>query len=91
VPDEATRRAAAPAAIVVVDDNPAIERFATAVLTRAGHTVLGAASGEEALTHAGSWAGPIDLLVTDVMLAGIDGCMPALARVMEERESEREE
>jgi signal transduction histidine kinase/CheY-like chemotaxis protein len=70
--------AAAPAAggaetILVVEDEDAVRSYVERVLGRLGYTVLAARSGVEALALVADDAGPIDLLVTDVMLPGING------------------
>jgi CheY-like chemotaxis protein len=44
------------------------------MLSRAGYTVLEAASGEEALVVSAGHVGRIDLLVADVVLPGLSGC-----------------
>jgi CheY-like chemotaxis protein len=64
-PDEVT--------ILVVDDEAAVRRVVTRLLERAGHTVLAAADGAEALAIAQAHAGRIDLLLTDVVLPGMPG------------------
>ena len=61
------------ATILVVEDEPAIRRVVRAQLERLGHTVLAAASGEEAVELAARHDGPITLLFTDVVLPGIGG------------------
>jgi len=57
--------------ILVVDDEPAIVTVVRERLEREGFQVQAVASGEEALAHLD--AGPVDLVVLDVMLPGIDG------------------
>ena len=57
--------------ILVVDDEPAIVTVVRDRLEREGFAVQAVASGEEALTHMD--ANPVDLMVLDVMLPGIDG------------------
>jgi two-component system cell cycle sensor histidine kinase/response regulator CckA len=47
------------------------------ILKSAGHRVLSAANAEQALALSDEHAGPIDLLVSDVVMTGIDG--PALS------------
>jgi len=59
--------------VLLVEDNPDVRRFAAGVLERVGFTVLTAGSGPEAVAVAGSHPGPIDLLLTDIVLPGADG------------------
>jgi len=70
-----TRRRVVPeprdAAVLVVEDEPSVRRIAVRALERGGYRVFQAGSAEEALANAE--AGPIDLLVTDIMLPGMDG------------------
>jgi DNA-binding NtrC family response regulator len=54
--------------ILVVEDEPAMREVARRILARNGHTVLVAAGGAEAIAIAESHDGPIDLLVTDVVM-----------------------
>ena len=60
-----------------MEDEPAIRAVAQRILRRAGHHVLTAESAEAALKVSDEHAGPIDLLVTDVVMTGMDG--PSLA------------
>ncbi|MGW5352036.1 response regulator transcription factor [Streptomyces sp. NPDC004031] len=62
---------AAPARILVVDDDPTVAEVVTGYLRRAGHTALHAPDGPAALAEAA--AGAVDLVVLDLMLPGIDG------------------
>ena len=49
-------------------------RVVAARLLRArGYEVIEAADGEEALVLAEEWAGKIDLLISDVIMPGLDG------------------
>lgn len=66
--------------ILVVDDEAGIRGLMRKILRRERYVVLEAGSGEEALAVALSHAGPIDLLLTDVMMPGLNG--PELARRM---------
>ena len=43
------------------------------MLVRYGYHVLEAGSSEQALTQLSTYDGPLDLLLTDVMLSGMDG------------------
>jgi two-component system cell cycle sensor histidine kinase/response regulator CckA len=68
---------AAPATILLTEDEPALLRLASQALTQAGHTVLTAADGYTAIEMIESGAQPA-LLVSDVSMPGMDGV--ALAR-----------
>ncbi len=59
--------------ILLVEDEDSIRSLASATLQEAGYTVLPAANGEEALTLTAKHRGPIDLVVTDVIMPGMSG------------------
>ncbi len=62
------------ARILLVEDEDAVRTFSTRALTNKGYEVLGAESGEAALTLLESEdIKNIDLLITDVMMPGMDG------------------
>jgi CheY-like chemotaxis protein len=63
--------------ILVVEDYPALGRFAKRILQMAGYTVLLATSGEQALSLLHRHYGPVHLLLTDVVMPGAGG--PELA------------
>ena len=63
--------------ILVVDDDPEILALARDVLGAEGYSVLEGAGGEDALRVAKGHAGPIHLLLTDVVMPGMNG--PELA------------
>jgi signal transduction histidine kinase/CheY-like chemotaxis protein len=63
--------------VLLVEDEPTVRLITERILKRAGHRVLSASSAEQALSISAAHAGPIELLVTDVVMAGLDG--PALA------------
>jgi nitrogen-specific signal transduction histidine kinase/ActR/RegA family two-component response regulator len=63
--------------ILLTEDDPAVRRIATEILVRQGYTVLVAGHGEEALARARSHGGSVQLLLTDVVMPGMDG--PTLA------------
>jgi signal transduction histidine kinase/ActR/RegA family two-component response regulator len=70
-------KARGPVTVLLVEDEPSVRAVARRVLERAGHRVLAAQNADEALTVSAEHAGPIELLVTDVVMAGMDG--PVLA------------
>jgi signal transduction histidine kinase/ActR/RegA family two-component response regulator len=61
-----------PATLLVVEDEDAVRRVALRALQRSGYRVFDAATAEEAVALL-SEIGSIDLLVTDVVLPGMDG------------------
>jgi two-component system cell cycle sensor histidine kinase/response regulator CckA len=73
------------ARILVAEDEEAVRRLLCAILRAKGHTVIAAASGEEALAYASRPGRPaIDLLLTDVVMPGTSG--PDLLAKLRERE-----
>jgi PAS domain S-box-containing protein len=64
--------------ILVTDDEDEQREVAKRILTRNGYTVLTASSGAHAIESAASHTGPIDLLLTDVIMPQMQG--PAVAR-----------
>ncbi|MEO8876044.1 MAG: response regulator [Polyangiaceae bacterium] len=72
--------------ILFVDDEPAIRRVVVRTLTKLGYVVLQAEDGVAALEVVHGHAGPIDLLVTDVVMPRMDGC--ELAKALLARYSE---
>jgi DNA-binding NtrC family response regulator len=65
------------AAILVVDDEPAILDFIESVLRPAGYRVLRAGGGWSAIEAYESFGGPVNLLLTDVTMPDLTG--PVLA------------
>ncbi len=59
--------------VLVVEDEPGVRRIASRMLESAGHRVLTAACGAEALVLVDLHEGPLDLVVTDLVMAGISG------------------
>ncbi len=59
--------------ILLVEDDAGVRGFTTRVLTEAGYTVLPARTGEEALELFSNTGLNVDLLVTDLVLPGING------------------
>lgn len=75
------------ARILLVEDEDAVRTFSTRALTNKGYQVLGAESGEAALALLETQdINSIDLLVTDVMMPGIDG--PTMAKQIREKSPE---
>jgi CheY-like chemotaxis protein len=74
--------------ILLVDDDDAVRAVATRILTRAGYHVLCAASPEEAEVIWAGHAGPIHLLMTDLMMPGMNGGELA-SRLLESRKDAR--
>ena len=86
VDEPALERAPAPAqaprgsaVILLVEDEDGVRKLARLILERSGYTVIEAASGEEAVALLERHRGPIDMLVTDVVMPGIDGGQVAAA------------
>lgn len=67
------------ATILVVDDEASVRLVTRRLLLRWGYTVLEADSGEQAIQVAAQCNGPIDLVVTDVVMPGMSGQMVASA------------
>jgi two-component system cell cycle sensor histidine kinase/response regulator CckA len=61
------------ATMLIVEDDAGVRSFAARVLRDAGSTVFEAENAAEALAIAARGAQPLDLLLTDVVLPGIDG------------------
>ena len=64
--------------ILFVEDEDAVRRVAARLLRARGYEVLEAADGEEALALAEANAGELDLMISDVIMPGLDG--PALLK-----------
>ncbi len=59
--------------ILLVEDNGTVRDLARLLLQEQGYTVLVAGDGQEALRLAEDHSGPINLLLTDLVLPGMDG------------------
>ena len=70
--------------VLVVDDEPTLRRVMGRSLTALGHTVVEAASGQEAIEQLNG--GRFDVVVSDIQMAGLDGLQ--LLREVREREPE---
>jgi two-component system, cell cycle sensor histidine kinase and response regulator CckA len=69
--------------VLLVEDEEAVRSFASRALSTRGYTVLEAASGAEALEIMDREHGQVDLVVSDVVMPGMDG--PTLLRHLRER------
>ena len=76
-------RARSQGTVLMVEDEETLRTVVDRILTDEGYRVLTAASGEEALELAEAEPGPIDLLVSDVVLGGMTG--PELAAKLKAR------
>jgi len=59
--------------ILIVEDEPDLRELARIFLAGYGYQVLEAASAEQAIETADIFSGPIDLLLTDVIMPGMSG------------------
>ena len=66
--------------ILVAEDEDGVRSLTREVLERYGYTVLEAANGEEALKVAEQHEGPLDLLLSDVVMPRMGG--PELAQAL---------
>jgi two-component system, cell cycle sensor histidine kinase and response regulator CckA len=73
-----------PATILVVDDDEALRRLARRILMQQGFHVIEASDGAEALGVVSSYAEPVDLLLTDVIMPKLNGLVLA-QRLLQER------
>ena len=59
--------------VLVVDDEPVIVQLVAMVLKQIGYAVLTASGGVEALMVYSSYHAKVDLVLTDVVLPGMNG------------------
>ncbi|MCA9657718.1 MAG: response regulator [Myxococcales bacterium] len=59
--------------VLLVEDDDAVREFMAGVLEGAGYRVIAAASGDEALGRLGERVSPVQLLVTDLVMPGMNG------------------
>ena len=59
--------------VLLVEDEAPVRRFAARALENKGYSVLQAENAEEALALLQKHIGPIDLVITDVVMPGMDG------------------
>ncbi|TAL31650.1 MAG: response regulator [Spirochaetes bacterium] len=72
--------------ILLVEDDDLVLRFSLSVLKNLGYTVISSSTAEEALRAAARHEGRIDMLLTDVVLPGMNG--RALAEKLIEKRPE---
>jgi PAS domain S-box-containing protein len=63
--------------ILIAEDQQLVRDLAVETLRGLGYRVLAASNGDEALRIAGEHTGPIHILLTDVVMPGMDGWMLA--------------
>ena len=68
--DRLSLRSSIMSRILLAEDDDSLRGFLARALERAGHDVTSCADGEEAVTHLDE---PWDLLLTDIVMPGIDG------------------
>jgi DNA-binding NtrC family response regulator len=59
--------------VLLVEDEPAIRKMCEIMLKKLGYQVLSAGTPEEALQIAGKYTDKISLLITDVVMPGMNG------------------
>ena len=59
--------------ILLVQDEEALRKLTVGVLVQLGYNVLSARTGDEALALAAQYAGTIDVVLTDVIMPGLNG------------------
>jgi CheY-like chemotaxis protein len=72
-PPRPARSARGDETVLVVEDDPRVREVTVRALRGAGYRVLAAGDGREALAVAAAEAGPIDLLLTDVVMPELGG------------------
>jgi len=61
------------ARILLAEDDDSMRRFLVSALERAGHEVVACADGEEGLEALSDQPKDFDLLLTDIVMPGVDG------------------
>ncbi len=61
------------ATILIAENEAGLLKMLTEVLRRAGYEVLAAPGGSQAIATAERHGSPIDLLITDIVMAGVGG------------------
>jgi two-component system, cell cycle sensor histidine kinase and response regulator CckA len=81
--EKPARRAAGPQTILLVEDEPSLRKLTRSTLVESGYTVLEAADAPEALEIVRRSDFPLDLLLTDIVMPGMNG--PELAAQLSPR------
>jgi DNA-binding response OmpR family regulator len=69
--------------VVVCEDDAMVRQLVCGTLAEHGYRVVETAEAKHAIALVGGHGGPIDLLITDVVMAGMNGL--ELARVLQQR------
>ncbi len=69
--------------VLVVDDEPSIRKLLMQTMQPLGYKLLDSPSGEDAVKLSDAYPGAIDLLVTDVVMSGMNGMQ--LAETLQQR------
>ena len=74
-PRDATRKRSRPGTetLLLVEDSDVVRRLLLEVLRRNGYSILEARNGAEALEIGKEFSGPIDLLITDMVMPQMSG------------------
>lgn len=72
-PVSSTRPTRGTETVLLVEDEEALREFTATVLTQSGYTVMSAESPDKAIDVAKQHQGPIHLLLTDVIMPGMNG------------------
>lgn len=59
--------------ILVIEDEPPVLALVAEILKNEGYNVLSAENGKEAIALISGYSGPLDLIVTDVVMPGLNG------------------
>jgi two-component system, cell cycle sensor histidine kinase and response regulator CckA len=59
--------------ILVAEDSAGVRKMVADILRKEGYQVLAAASGQEAIAASERHPGTLDLLITDIVMAGMGG------------------
>jgi CheY-like chemotaxis protein len=73
LPQSAIQEATGREHILIVEDDPTVRTLVAAMLSQCGYTTLAAASGEEALQICADLSVQVDLVVSDLVMPGMDG------------------